>query len=243
MEKLKNLFMKNDEGQVGIGTLIIFIAMVLVAAVAAAVLIQTSGNLQQRAQSTGQEATDEVSSNLDIEEIEGIRANSTSDPDSNYSDRIEYLKLRAGLNAGSTSMDLSQLVITISDANHRNVLRYNSSEEANGTDILEDSTSQFSMDSVRDEDDSFSKANPVMNRGDLVTINVSTLSDGTNNSSYYDSINGMDIPDDNSTSSKLDLETRTTVSLSLTPEAGSSNDISFMTPPSYGVDKRISLYP
>jgi flagellin-like protein len=61
----------DDRGQVGIGTLIVFIALVLVAAIAAGVLINTAGFLQSQAEQTGQESTDQVSNNIQLVTAEG----------------------------------------------------------------------------------------------------------------------------------------------------------------------------
>ncbi|HVL49119.1 MAG TPA: archaellin/type IV pilin N-terminal domain-containing protein [Candidatus Thermoplasmatota archaeon] len=99
----------NDRGEVGVGTLIVFIAMVLVAAVAAAVLINTSGVLQQRASQTGKAATQEVSSNLKVVGIYGIR-NGTASTDDLY-----QLKFNVELSAGAPPLDVQKVVMRYSD--------------------------------------------------------------------------------------------------------------------------------
>ena len=53
-------------GAIGIGAMIVFISLILVAAVASAVIIQTAEKLQQNAQTAGDDTSDELSGKLTI---------------------------------------------------------------------------------------------------------------------------------------------------------------------------------
>ena len=103
----KPRFGKEEEGAVGIGTLIVFIAMVLVAAIAAAVLINTSGALQDRATKTGAEATQDVSGGIKVQHVEGL-VNATG---GTISDFRVYLALHAGTD-GIDIMDELEIHMT-----------------------------------------------------------------------------------------------------------------------------------
>lgn len=105
--KLFNNDSSNDNrGQVGIGTLIVFIALVLVAAIAAGVLINTAGFLQSQAESTGQQSTDQVANNIQVDSVIGI------DPQNgDSSDEIDQLQLRISRGPGSDPVNLDNAVL------------------------------------------------------------------------------------------------------------------------------------
>jgi len=97
----------NDRGQVGIGTLIVFIAMVLVAAIAAGVLINTAGLLQSQAESTGEESTDQVSNSLSIQSITGEVTQ-----EDGAGDAIGAVAIDVGLGPGSNPIDLADATVS-----------------------------------------------------------------------------------------------------------------------------------
>ncbi len=64
---------RKESGEFGIGTLIIFIAIIIVAAVAASVIIETAYVLQQQAEKTGNIAEQDVSTGFKAITVQGVR--------------------------------------------------------------------------------------------------------------------------------------------------------------------------
>lgn len=97
-----------NKGQVGIGTLIVFIAIVLVAAVAASVIIEVSGLLQDRAEQTSTETISEVGDQLVVISSFGSVNNST---DTKNVTQITELRLNVRRSAGAEIVNLDAVTI------------------------------------------------------------------------------------------------------------------------------------
>jgi flagellin FlaB len=148
-----------DRGQVGIGTLIVFIALVLVAAIAAGVLINTAGFLQTQAQSTGEESTQQVSTNLVFLSATGeVVEDTNGDPVA-----VGNVSTTVQLGPGSSAIDLNDSTISVfSDSGF--------SAELDGTDAAGVSLESRGPDNTvlsTDSGDSQATATLVFNATDL----------------------------------------------------------------------------
>jgi flagellin FlaB len=181
----------------GIGAMIVFIAMVLVAGIAASVLVQTANRLEMQAMQTGQQTTAEVATGIKVIDIEGqktlrpihynaatglIRGGGALDAWFNDT-RLQNMTITVSPRAGSLDIDLSQAVIEISNSSAKCILRY---DDTQFNDVIDDTgvfgtasfdllPDQFGVIELEDADDSCSDTAPVINRGDkvMLTINLS----------------------------------------------------------------------
>ncbi len=121
---------RTTRAEMGVGTLIIFIALLLVAAVAAGVLIQTAGSLQQKALSTGTQATGQISTNAVTLEVSAVDGTTSL---VNFSQVIK-------LAPGSDPIELDSVTMTFGTKNTTTTFIYSGSStfvtnttNANGT--------------------------------------------------------------------------------------------------------------
>jgi len=171
-KKIHNILKNKDVGAVGIGAMIVFIAMVLVAGIAASVLIQTSTKLESQAMKTGQETIAEVSTGLAVDNVMGHKSGATA---------IDEIGISIRPRAGSSDIDLSEVVIEMSDSSTKNLLVYDSTgfttaDNVNG-DIFaraafDGDATHFRVVVLEDADGSCKAATPVINKGDHVVLGV-----------------------------------------------------------------------
>ena len=89
-----------DEGSIGIGAMIVFIALILVAAVASTIIIKTAEELQQNAESTSDDTRKEISGKVNIIQII-VNGSTNSD--------IDSMIVTAKIASGSTDVQVQDI--------------------------------------------------------------------------------------------------------------------------------------
>jgi archaeal flagellin FlaB len=100
------------KAEMGIGTLILFIAFILVAAVAASVLISTTSSLQSKALSTGKATTAEVGTSMTAVEIYSEDAS-----DNTVDKQVDYFYYTIKLSSGSDPVRFADVLMTMNTNN------------------------------------------------------------------------------------------------------------------------------
>ena len=128
LTKLKKMVYNNSKKAEGIGTLIIFIAMILVAAVAAGVLIQTASSLQSKSLDVGRQSQEKITTDVEVVQV---YANDTNDNMINAT--IDRVTMVIRLGSGSAPINLADLIIKMDTQAGSQTLEYSLAGPASQT--------------------------------------------------------------------------------------------------------------
>jgi flagellin FlaB len=240
MRRICRIMNRKDVGSLGIDAMIVFIAMILVAGVAATVFIKSAGQFELQSMKTAQDTVREVSGGLTVVNIEGrlgtfnngtAKVEWSTNNASLTKGNLSYLAIIVQSRPGSGSIDLNNTFILLSNEYTKTLLRYaymNSSDvfknkaatSGNIFTVLNDTQwdildgELYGIIVLQDADGSLKQYTPVLNRGDKAALLVRC-----NSSATFDDM----------------IQPRTNVWGQVKPESGSPGVISFTTPMSYPV--------
>ena len=123
-EEYQTVERNREEGSIGIGAMIVFIALILVAAVASTIIIKTAEELQQNAEATSDDTRKEISGKVSIIQV----LVNTSSITTNAADtNIDSLIVTAKVASGSTDVLVNNVewLLTCGDASVYGVLSGN----------------------------------------------------------------------------------------------------------------------
>lgn len=196
-------------GEMGVGTLIVFISMVLVTTVASSVVISTAFKIQQQAEDTGKATMAEVGTGLKVMNIAASREN-PNDAWVGNTNMFEILKIKVALLSGGNQINVSDLIIQIGDRDTDNSLSF--VDVGPGENYLTQADGEhFTVEPMRD----MAPANDtliwsMMTPGDVALLYI------------------------NCNASGMRLTTQTSCFIKFIPRVGIPTTESFVTPSVYG---------
>ncbi len=152
---------KDKRAEMGVGTMIIFIAMVLVAAVAASVLISTANQVREQAQATGNDAINNVATGFVYQDVIG-----TVDDITSASAQINKLDINIRLAAGSPDIDMSNVIVSVTDGAHIYDLKLGTA----------DAIGVYTATAVRDSSATPFATTKYVHQGDMIKVTIGDLS-------------------------------------------------------------------
>jgi flagellin FlaB len=161
--KLRTSWKKDKRAEMGVGTMIIFIAMVLVAAVAASVLISTANKVREQAQNTGDQAINNVASGFVVQDVTGTVDTALAS--------MTDLTIQLRLQAGSPNMNMDLVSIQFVSGSTNDMLTFVAGSAAAAGGATAGST--YAANSTATV--AWGDSNHVVQQGDMITVTITGL--------------------------------------------------------------------
>ena len=160
---------RDTEGSIGIGAMIVFIALILVAAVASTIIIKTAEELQQNAENTSSDTRQQISGKVSVADVyvkttaDTDNADTDDDATTGTKEDIATMEVIARISSGSLNVQEGDITYYIScrvtlvdqandptyavvDSGTANSLELDGTDIATGTEITAGTTFKFEID-------------------------------------------------------------------------------------------------